>query len=162
MNLNLWLYYNPQKISLFLKKIIINILDRFYYWYSSPLFCYCGWCCFISFFANCFCGIRGICGIFVVLLNLCSGVFLYSFVSIISVFLWNDSFMFLWDTLFNLFGLSLGLLFLLVSPAGNYMFKINNRNTRTKCEICSKLTIIVNFQHISHLVLVFLLLASSR
>ena len=57
-------------------------------------------------------------------------------------------------------------------PAGNYMFKVNNRNTRTRCEICSKLTIktperchlrrsgvfIVNFEHISHLVLVFLLL----
>ena len=26
-------------------------------------------------------------------------------------------------------------------PAGNNMFKINNRNTRTRCEICSKLTI---------------------
>ena len=26
-------------------------------------------------------------------------------------------------------------------PAGNYMFKLNNRNTRTRCEICSKLTI---------------------
>ena len=25
------------------------------------------------------------------------------------------------------------------SPAGNYMFKVNNRNTR-RCEICSKLT----------------------
>ena len=24
--------------------------------------------------------------------------------------------------------------------AGNYMFKVNNRNTRTRCEICSKLT----------------------
>ena len=57
-------------------------------------------------------------------------------------------------------------------PAGNYMFKVNNRNTRRRCEICSKLTIkvserrqsrcsgvfIVNFKHISHLVLVFLLL----
>ena len=57
-------------------------------------------------------------------------------------------------------------------PDGNYMFKVNNRNTRTRCEICSKLTIripeqrhwrrsgifIVNFEHISHLVLVFLLL----
>ena len=54
---------------------------------------------------------------------------------------------------------------------GIYMFKVNNRNTRKKCEICSKLTIktpqrlhwrrsgvfIVNFQHISHLVLLFLL-----
>ena len=26
-------------------------------------------------------------------------------------------------------------------PAGNYIFKVNNRNTRTRCEICSKLTI---------------------
>ena len=26
-------------------------------------------------------------------------------------------------------------------PAGNYLFKVNNRNTRTRCEICSKLTI---------------------
>ena len=26
-------------------------------------------------------------------------------------------------------------------PAGNYMFKVNNRNTRTRCEICSKVTI---------------------
>ena len=26
-------------------------------------------------------------------------------------------------------------------PAGNYMFKVNNRNTRKRCEICSKLTI---------------------
>ena len=45
-------------------------------------------------------------------------------------------------------------------PAGNYMFKVNNRNTRTRCEICSELTyfFIVNFEHISHLVLVFLLL----
>ena len=57
-------------------------------------------------------------------------------------------------------------------PAGNYMFKVNYRNTRTRCEICSRLIIktperrqwrrsgvlIVNFEHISHLVLVFLLL----
>ena len=26
-------------------------------------------------------------------------------------------------------------------PAGNYMFKVKYRNTRTRCEICSKLTI---------------------
>ena len=34
------------------------------------------------------------------------------------------------------------------------MFKVNNRNTRTRCEICSKLTInlfLVSFEHISHL-----------
>ena len=57
-------------------------------------------------------------------------------------------------------------------PAGIYLLKVNNRNTRTRCEICSTLTIkiperrhwdrsgifIVNFEHISHLVLVFLLL----
>ena len=45
------------------------------------------------------------------------------------------------------------------NPAGNYMFKVNNRNTRTRCEIYSKLTIkipecgiinfaIVNFEHV--------------
>ena len=53
-----------------------------------------------------------------------------------------------------------------------YLLKVNNRNSRTKCEICSKLSIMllerrhwrrlgdfnVNFGHISHLVLVFLLL----
>ena len=43
-----------------------------------------------------------------------------------------------------------------------------NSNTRRRCEICSKLTIktpsvfIVNFEHILHLVLVFLLLTLSR
>ena len=56
------------------------------------------------------------------------------------------------------------------------LFKVNNRNTKTKCKICSKLTIktpkrrhrhrsgvfIVNFEHISHLALVFLLLTLSR
>ena len=26
-------------------------------------------------------------------------------------------------------------------PAGNYMFKVNNKNTRIGCEICSKLTL---------------------
>ena len=28
-----------------------------------------------------------------------------------------------------------------IFPAGNYTFKVDNRNTRTRCEICSKLTI---------------------
>ena len=55
-------------------------------------------------------------------------------------------------------------------PASNYISKVNNSNTRTRCEICSKLTIkkpeqgqwrrsgvfIVKFEHISHLFLVFL------
>ena len=37
-------------------------------------------------------------------------------------------------------------------PAGNYMFRVNNKSTRTRYEICSK------FEHIPHLVLLFLLL----
>ena len=54
------------------------------------------------------------------------------------------------------------------TPAGNYMFKVNNRNTRAKYEICSELTVktpgvlILNLEHISHLALVFLLLTLSR
>ena len=49
-------------------------------------------------------------------------------------------------------------------PAGIYLLKINNRITRTRCETCSKLTIMTPLasfwclEHISHLVLVFLLL----
>ena len=52
----------------------------------------------------------------------------------------------------------------------------NNRNTRTRCELCSKLTIktpkpchehrfgvfIVNFEHNSHIALVFLLLTLNK
>ena len=51
---------------------------------------------------------------------------------------------------------------------GIYLIKVNNRSTRSRCEICSKLTtktserrediFIVNFEHILHLDLVFLLL----
>ena len=41
-------------------------------------------------------------------------------------------------------------------PVGISLLKVNNKNARTRCEICSKLPI--NFEHISHLVLVFLLL----
>ena len=58
-----------------------------------------------------------------------------------------------------------------IYPVGIYLLKVNNRNTRTRCEMCSKLTIktpvrrsgvfIVNFEHISHLVLVFPLLTLS-
>ena len=63
-----------------------------------------------------------------------------------------------------------------LSPTSNCMFKVNNRNTGTRWEICSKLTIktperrqwrrsgvfIVNCEHISHFLLVFLLLTLSR
>ena len=58
------------------------------------------------------------------------------------------------------------------NSAGIYLLKFSDRNTRTKWEICSKLTIkmserrqwrcsavfIVNFERILHLALVFLLL----
>ena len=30
---------------------------------------------------------------------------------------------------------------LVLNPAGIYMLKVNNKNTRTRCEICSELTI---------------------
>ena len=62
------------------------------------------------------------------------------------------------------------------NPTGNYMFKVNNRNTKTRCKICSKLTIktpgghpwcssgvfIVDFEHVSHLALVLLLITLNR
>ena len=61
-------------------------------------------------------------------------------------------------------------------PANIYMFKVNNRNTRKRYEIFPKLTIktleqrqrrrsgifIVNFENISHLFLVFLLLTLNK
>ena len=61
-------------------------------------------------------------------------------------------------------------------PANIYLFKVNNRNTRKKCEICSKLTIktperrqwccsgvfIVNLEYISHFFLVFLLVTFNK
>ena len=62
------------------------------------------------------------------------------------------------------------------NPASIFLVKVNNRNTRTRCEICSKLTIkiperchcrrsgdfVVNFEHFSDLDLVFLLLTLIR
>ena len=45
--------------------------------------------------------------------------------------------------------------------AGNYMFKVKNRNTRTMCEMRRSGVFIVNFEHISQLFLVFLLLTLS-
>ena len=51
------------------------------------------------------------------------------------------------------------------APAGNYMSNVNNRNPRTKCEICSNKgtgVFIVNFEHISYLVVVFLWLTLSK
>ena len=61
-------------------------------------------------------------------------------------------------------------------PAKIYLFKINNKNTRKRCEIYLKLKIktperrqwrrsgvfIVNYEHVSHLSLVFLLLTLNK
>ena len=48
--------------------------------------------------------------------------------------------------------------YLVPIPAGICPLRGNNRNTRTRSGICSKLIFSVNFEYISHLVLVFLLL----
>ena len=49
-----------------------------------------------------------------------------------------------------------------MNPANNYMFKVNNKNTRSRCEICSKLTIKTperrHENDVNGFVLVFLLL----
>ena len=64
----------------------------------------------------------------------------------------------------------------IIIPAYIYLFKVSNRNARKSYEICSKLTIktpelrhgrcpgvfIVNFEHILHLFLVFLLLPLNK
>ena len=89
----------------------------------------------------------------------------------------NDSYIYLFFY-FYFFYFLFWLFFTVVTDISgdNYMFKVNNRNTaRTRCEICSNLAIktperrqwrcagvfIVNFEHISHLVVVFLLLTLS-
>ena len=57
-------------------------------------------------------------------------------------------------------------------PPDIYLFKVNNRNTRKKSEIWPKLTIktrqwrrsgaFVNFEHVSHLFLLFILLTLNK
>ena len=61
-------------------------------------------------------------------------------------------------------------------PAGNYMFKVNDKNTRTRYETYLELTrkrpeqrqwcrsgvFIMNFEHISDHIILFLLLTLSR
>ena len=47
---------------------------------------------------------------------------------------------------------------IIVKSADIYLLKVNNRNTRTRCEICSNLTIKILERRQWHLVLVFLLL----
>ena len=65
---------------------------------------------------------------------------------------------------------------LTIKPVDTYLFKVNNRNTRTTSEIYSKLTIktperhhrrrysvfVVNFGQIIHIVLVILLLTLNK
>ena len=65
---------------------------------------------------------------------------------------------------------------IIITPTNIYLFKLNNRNTRKRCEICSKLTIkttarrpwrrsgvfIVNFKYIPHLFLLFLFLTLNK
>ena len=47
------------------------------------------------------------------------------------------------------FGMTGILKMIIPYPAWNYMFKVNNRSTRTTCEICSKLTVLtLNIFHI--------------
>ena len=72
--------------------------------------------------------------------------------------------------------ITLGHYTLKTGPAGMYLFKVNSRNNRKACEICSKLTIktpepcqwrcfglfIVNFEHISHLFIVYLFLTLNK
>ena len=59
------------------------------------------------------------------------------------------------------------------NPTNNYLYKVNNKNKREGCEICSKLTpercqrrrsgvIVDSFGYISHVFLEFLLLTLNR
>ena len=43
-------------------------------------------------------------------------------------------------------------------PGNIYLFKVNNRNTKKRCEICSKLTIKKHQNDVNDVVPVFLLL----
>ena len=59
---------------------------------------------------------------------------------------------------------------ILAFPTNIYLFKVNNKSTRERREICLELAIkkrrsavfIVNFEHISYLFPVFLLLAFNK
>ena len=82
------------------------------------------------------------------------------------------------DCLFQSFCCRLGVLLLYKTcySANIYLFKVNNRNTRKGCEVCSKLTIktsewrhwhcsgvfIVDFEYTLHPFLVFLLLTLDK
>ena len=76
----------------------------------------------------------------------------------------------LWTTVSEMLWYYRNKLFFFIILPSIYLLKVNNKNTRARSEICSKLTIktpdrlqwrrsgvfIVIFEHVSHLVLVFL------
>ena len=72
-------------------------------------------------------------------------LFFFSFLYIESCFciIWN-----IWDcfhklplTITNISGLKVTkILSMIISPGGNYILKVNSKNSRTTCEICPKLT----------------------
>ena len=83
---------------------------------------------------------------------------------------------FFWFFFFFLFFFFLSFSFCLLNVTGNYFFKVNDKNTRKRCEIYSQLTVkalkrrqrrrsnvfIVNFEYISHLFLQHLLVQSQQ
>ena len=85
------------------------------------------------------------------------------------------NFLFFYNQVFDVVTFNL-IVFSPHEPPGLYLFKVSNGNTTTTCEICSKLTIktpewrywrrfgifIVNFEQISHIVVVFSLLALNK
>lgn len=67
---------------------LVYIIYRLYDWIICCLFGYCGWCSFISYLANSLGGIRCICGILVVLPNLCYFVIFLCFVGLVNLWIW--------------------------------------------------------------------------
>ena len=88
---------------------------------------------------------------------------------------WFSIFFFFYNQVFDVVTFNL-IVFSPHEPPGLYLFKVSNGNTTTTCEICSKLTIktpewrywrrfgifIVNFEQISHIVVVFSLLTLNK
>ena len=144
-----YLYYPVKNRTTFVSAIIIScnlFLTCFHYQYTLPISAIFLWRFCFPF-------------IFVSSLN--------------NVLEWNHNLFCVWSPyVLTLFILPLRRVF----PGINYIFKVKNRNTRTRCELCSKLTIktpersqwrrsaffIDNLEHITHLALVFLLLPLSR
>ena len=93
-----------------------------------------------------------------------------------SAFFFNSDYGLGESTLENIYQKFANLVKIFCHPANIYLFKVNNRSSMKKCEICLKLTrktperhqwrrsgvFIVNFKHISHLFLVILLLILNR